>query len=428
MQALSRSLKSPVLSERFGACACPCVLDIYQACDTYRCLFCDSHYKANWTHGSQRYPEPIMHSLRESELRTLIAGTLTGAWEAVPSKYQALVLYIHSGAPVQIGQKADPFPLREREYKVTLACLRMLHEVNIPLTLATKAAWWARDPKYTEVFMLHPDVPDAKRVPWHVRFSISSLDPRCATVEPGVPSPYERLEAMQILSSLGVSTTLWLRPFIPGLSDDWKELVEQAAQAGAKAVSVEYLSIPHGRDPERAARFGKLSEILGYDIAAMWKENADGSTLKASFKRDTLQAIRSYCHARGLKFTVSDRHNKDLSDCGNCCGAPASMGFLTSQIMWIIKKAMQNGKVSWTEIEPELDELFSIATVSEAGLSTGWDKKLKAKYGKLTLKEYLHALWNDPENPRGFWIPYGKILVPAGRDARGDAIYQFKGE
>lgn len=428
MQALARSLISPCLSDRFMQCACPCALDTYQNCDSYKCLYCDSHYKANWTHGSQRYPEPIMHSVRESDVRLLLMCTLEGVWEGVPDPLKMWSQYIYRGAPIQIGHKADPFPKREKEYRVTLAVLRMLHECNIPVTVATKAAWWARESEYAELFARHPDDSQSKNAPWHAKISISSLDPKSGLIEPGVPSPYERLEAVQILSSLGVATTIWIRPFIPGLSDDWKQLIEEAVQAGVKAVSVEWLTIPTGRDKERAERFGKLSEILGYDIQTAWKEGGEGSTLKPGLKSTTMKEIRAYAHARGLKFTVSDVHNKDLSDCGNCCGAPASMDFLRSNAMWAVKTAMEKGEVRWDDLADDLEELFNIYTVKEAGIDVGWSKAKKAAYSRLTIMEYVRVLWNDPENPDSFWIPYGKILEPAGRDENGNGIYKYVGD
>jgi hypothetical protein len=55
-------------------------------------------------------------------------------------------------------------------------------------------------------------------------------------LEPGAPSPWERLESVRSLRKAGLHPMVFLRPLIPGFEEDALEIVKEAKRYGAAAV------------------------------------------------------------------------------------------------------------------------------------------------------------------------------------------------
>ena len=98
------------------------------------------------------------------------------------------------------------------------------------------------------------------------QFSIVTADDKLAKkVEPGVPTPTERFRYMRALSDMGYWTILRLRPFIIGVTDHTlPQLLEQAYESGARAISTEFYAMDHrcvGSMRKATERLGSLMGI-----------------------------------------------------------------------------------------------------------------------------------------------------------------------
>jgi len=130
---------------------------------------------------------------------------------------------------VNLGTSSDPYPSEEEEHKLTRSVLSLLVESGFRVLITTKGG-----------NLLLRDADIMLRGKTAVTPTITTLQSSLARkLEPGTPSPQERMGAMEKLASSGVPVGVRIDPIIPGLNDDeqeLRELVRAVAGAGAKMV------------------------------------------------------------------------------------------------------------------------------------------------------------------------------------------------
>ena len=110
---------------------------------------------------------------------------------------------------------------------------------------------------------------------WHVKISIITADKEKARrIEKGVPSPEERIAAIKRLSDIGVHVTLRLRPFILGVSTDFKKLISMAHKAGADSVTTEFFCMEARANDDLKKRYAEMSKVCGFDIHQYYMKNS----------------------------------------------------------------------------------------------------------------------------------------------------------
>ncbi|MBI3975014.1 MAG: radical SAM protein [Armatimonadetes bacterium] len=154
---------------------------------------------------------------------------------------------------VHIGTATDPYQPAEGAYRITRQILEALRDYDTPAALVTKSSMIVRD---RDVLRQLAEGPGA-----FVFFSITTVDPVLAKeIEPDVPPPQRRLEAMRTLAEAGIRTGVLLAPVLPGITDDEAHLaavVAAAKQYGASALSTNALYLG---DVTRQAFFGYLEQ------------------------------------------------------------------------------------------------------------------------------------------------------------------------
>ena len=127
------------------------------------------------------------------------------------------------GSLVSVGSVTEPFLPKTAE--LAASYLEAIHR-------------WLRNPIQISVKGVAPD---------HVLKRVAAVNPsvlvtittlrRWRTLEPGTPSPEERLEMAAKLVKMGVKVTLFLRPIIPGVTDvEAREILAAARDAGIETV------------------------------------------------------------------------------------------------------------------------------------------------------------------------------------------------
>jgi DNA repair photolyase len=133
---------------------------------------------------------------------------------------------------VAVGTATDPYQPIEGQYRLTRQCLEALAEAENPGSVTTKGTLVTRD------IDILSDL--ARRTDFGVNISLISLDhDLLRKLEPGVPSPANRLRAIERLSQAGVPVSLSLSPVLPGITDQAEslaEVVHAAAEHGATDV------------------------------------------------------------------------------------------------------------------------------------------------------------------------------------------------
>ncbi len=157
------------------------------------------------------------------------------------------------GDPVMFSGVTDCYQPLEARYGLTRACLEVCLRYRNPAMIITKSPLIERD------IELLVKLRDAAAV--RVMMSIPFWDEAHArAMEPWVPAPKRRIEALARLREAGVDAGVMVAPLIPGLGDeDMPRVLEAAAAVGATRAGTVYLRLP---GPVRAVFEARVREAL----------------------------------------------------------------------------------------------------------------------------------------------------------------------
>ena len=417
---LKKDYPSPRWSMEIPDCSMPMSFDTYSKC-SYNCLYCFSYFQKS--HTLNGYIGGKVRSINPEKVKTLFRKGLANDVENASRVEQQFMPYILNRRIMQWGGLADEFDEYERRNGITLEMLQFFDSIDYPLSFSTKAAWWTADDRYMTLFRKHTHN-------WHVKISIITLDEEKARkIEKGVPSPRERLAAMKRLTDAGVHVTLRLRPFIIGISDDYKELIAAAKEAGADSVTTEFFCMESRASDDLKARYAEMSKIAGYDIHEFYMKNSRQQgykRLNRAIKAPVIHDMRDYCHSLGLRFHVSDAFCRECNDEMNCCGVPPEWNnSYTGHIGRAILIAKEKGEVHWSDVAEDCIRLFDHFKWTDAyEYNTGNNRARAANYNT-TMAQWLRANWNDVKKGTSPAKAYGGILIPDRRDQNGDVVYRY---
>lgn len=412
-KTIQQTWSSPRWSGEITDCALPMTMDTYSKC-SYGCVYCFATNQKAIGRNRAHYVQGKPRGMNVYKVR----GILSGERE---SQFTPFVRRRHV---VQWGSMSDPLDEYERQYGLTLELLRHIRELEYPVTLSTKGAWWTEDPRYVEVFN------DAKHL--HVKVSIITLDEIAARkIERGCPSPRERLDALERIANFGCGgVTLRLRPFIPGLSEhSAAELIRQAADRGAMSVSTEFYCMEQ-RSPAYYSSSKVISDIVGCDIRQWYRKCSPGAgylRLNREVKRPHIFAMKEVCDQCRIPFYVSDAHFKELCPNGCCCGLPETWNYTRGQLCEGLVRARRNGRITWSELSEEMGDSLDFRFADSQGFNIR-SSEYRAKFHNFTMREYLQWLWNNVNGGKSPYKYTGGILVPDCIDENGDVVYRYAGE
>jgi len=389
----------------------PMTFDTYSVC-SYNCHYCFSIYQRDLGGAKQNFRAKNVRSVNPNEVKAIFTGKK-------PSQFSK---YISKRLAMQWGGLSDQFDEFERRHGVTLDLLRFFRDIKYPICFSTKAAWWAYDERYIELFKGADH--------FNVKFSIIMLDKeKSAKIEAGCPSPGERLKAMREIAKIcpgGV--TLRLRPYIIGISDiDVKELIKQAADCGATAVSTEFFCLEKRSKSGNSIHFPIISKCLGFDIIEWYRKRSSGHgylRLTRDIKRPYVDEMEELCNKYKLRFYVSDAHFKERCHNGSCCGLPESWNYTRGQGCEALQIAKRKGSVSWSDISPYLDYLDGVPWDGAKGYNcTSCERR--AAYAGFSMFEFLRHTWNHPKVGQSPYRMFEGVLKPCGLDEKADLVYEI---
>ncbi len=133
----------------------------------------------------------------------------------------------------------DCYQPAESRFRLTRACLEVLHEFHNPVAIVTKNYGIVRDADLLKKMALWQGV--------GVFMSITTLDNTLAKIlEPRASSPQHRLAALEELARCGVPCGVLVAPIIPALNEhEIPTILEASSQAGALYASHVLLRLPH---------------------------------------------------------------------------------------------------------------------------------------------------------------------------------------
>lgn len=412
-EKISKSYLSPRWSGEIADCSLPMTLDTYSNC-SFGCVYCFSQYQRGIGGGKEDYLAKKVKCINVDKVKKIFS---------LEDKNSQFYEYVKDKRPIQYGGLSDQFDGFERKYGQTYELLKYLKQINYPICFSTKSAWVFKDPKYQELFK------DADN--WNVKFSIITLNEEDAKrIEVGVPTPKERLEAMKIYTSLNKGgATLRLRPFIPGVSDKtYLDLIKAAHEAGATAVTTEFFCLEMRSIKTAKEHYDVISKCAGFDIVDFYRKHSNGSgylRLNRKVKEKYIKNMQKLCNELGMRFYVSDAHFKECSNNSCCCALNPNWDYSRGNFAAALQIAKKVGKVYWKDIEKDMYFLNFQATQAKGCQMARSTQETKAKYEGMTMKDYLHYLWNNPKMGQSPYKIFEKVLIPDGYDEDKNIIYKY---
>ena len=413
--SISKSYGSPRWTAEIADCSLPVTLDTYSNC-SFGCVYCFSQYQRGVGGGAEDYFGKKVRSINPEKVKRIFSG------EDTKNQFAA---YVKSRRPIQYGGLSDQFDGFERKYGVTYELLKYLRTINYPICFSTKSAWVFHDPKYRELFRGADN--------WNMKFSIITLDEADArAIEVGVPTPRERLDAMHEYTTLNKGgATLRLRPFIIGVSDNtYLDLIRAAAEAGASAVTTEFFCLEMRSINRARKNYKAISDVAGFDIVDFYRKHSATQgylRLNRKIKEPYIRKMQELCKELGLRFYVSDAHFKECSDNCCCCGLPPEWDYSRGHFAGALQIAKKVGEVHWNDIEKDMYFLNFEAVYAAGCQIARSSSESKAKFTDMTMKEYLHYLWNSPASGQSPYKIFAGVLVPDGYDENKDIVYKYNG-
>lgn len=407
---------SPRWTGEVADCSMPMTFDTYSNC-SFGCLYCFSQFQRAIGGCKSHYLNKEVKSVNVSKIKKMFTD---------PDKYGGQFKeYIKQRKVMQWGGLSDEFDGYERKYGVTLELLKFFKEINYPLCFSTKAVWFTQDERYMSLIRGQKN--------WNFKFSIITLDEHKAKImEQGVPTPKERLQAINRIAEAGAGgATLRLRPFIIGLSTPtYTQLIQEAADAGANALSTEFLCLEQ-RSPVLKEKLKIFNELCGFDVLSFYKKySCRGGYLRLNrhVKKPFVDKMEEVCRRNNMRFYVSDAHFKERCDNGSCCGLPSDWNYSRGQFCEALQIAKKKGFVTWDDIREDVEKILSGFEMNRAtGFQTNSSEN-RAKFMGVEFGEYVRYLWNTPNAGQSPYSLFEGILLPNGVDKEGNIIYRYRKE
>ena len=255
-------------------------MNLYRGC-THDCIYCDGRAEKYQTHKD--FENKVVVKINALEL---LKKELTPSPRKKPLKPGFIMIG---------GGVGDSYQPIEKQYNLTRNVLKYLNTTNYPIHILTKSTLVKRD------LDILKKINDKKRA--IISFSFSSVDNKISkTFEPGVPSPSERLETIQLLKEEGFYCGMFLMPVIPFITDKpelIKESVKKAKESSVDFIIFGGMTLKNGRQKEYF--YNTLKEkypekIIDYEN--IYKDDEYGS------------AIGSYYNSIQKTFSFFARHYK----------------------------------------------------------------------------------------------------------------------
>ncbi len=180
---------------------------------------------------------------------------------------EALVKQVKNLKPglVMISSVTDAYQIIEEKYRITRSCLEVLVNNKFRIGLLTKSPLITRDIDILKKFRSFDDQ-------FCPGLTITCLDEQDAkNFEVGAPSVASRLRALEEINKAGISTMVFIGPFIPGISDkDLEGFIRRLKETGVKTILLDRLNLKCGNWWEIKKVFNEHYPELAVNYREKW--------------------------------------------------------------------------------------------------------------------------------------------------------------
>lgn len=286
--------------------------DSYGGNCSHRCSYCYARGQ-NMRYG--RWNDVKIADLKQ--VKKVFANVFEG--KKPPSKFNKLEKAIAHRYPIRMGTQTDCFQLAEDKYGISYKFIdEIMNKYDYPYVVCTKSDR-VIGRQYLALFKGRTNVA--------FQFTLATLKREYTDkIEAGAPTPLERLNAMNVLGSLGYHVSCRMSPYIPEYMDDYKEFLSQLKTSKVSHVISELLRVTP-----------ILNKVImrdtGFDVIKYYKELGasavgGGYYRYPLFKKNEFQSeIASIITGLGMTFATCADEQPGTHTVDMCCGLGGNKKF-----------------------------------------------------------------------------------------------------
>uniref|UniRef100_A0A7J3ZKS2 Radical SAM protein n=1 Tax=Fervidicoccus fontis TaxID=683846 RepID=A0A7J3ZKS2_9CREN len=214
---------------------------------------------------------------------------------------------------VELSTSTDPYQPLESRLQLTRRMLYRLALKRLRVLITTKSPTVARDLRL--LLKIKPRVA--------VAITITTPDPRVSRIiEPGAPSPQERIAAVRILSREKIPVVVRIDPIVPGVNDrleSVRHLVNSVARAGALQVTCSTFKAR----PDSIARLKRALPRAAGSLEHLYLERGERVQgyryLERALRLQLLKAVKEIVEEEGMAFQTCREGFSSLDTPGFAC-------------------------------------------------------------------------------------------------------------
>lgn len=299
-------------------------IDTYGRGCLHNCSYC---YARSYLSVRKYWNEPIPFPLDIVELRKIFYTVFE---TSKPSRWRGIM---EKRIPLRIGSMSDSFMWLDKQFKVTQELLKILKYYRYPYLVFTRSDLIAED-EYLNLL---------DRELASVQMSISSINEEMTrTIEPGAPSPFRRLAALQKVAEAGFWTTVRINPLFPIYPDGYftdPNFDRESAKAFPFFSWDMIPTIAQHKIPSVLTGMVRLykpnihfmNKALGYDIRGIFKEDVQYERASIHFS----QAETAYYYGEIARLARENGIRFSTCYIGN---DPTGSSFETHRPLWTNQK------------------------------------------------------------------------------------------
>jgi hypothetical protein len=211
---------------------------------------------------------------------------------------------------------ADPFAKASVETGTARDILAALNDYDYPTIISTKG-------RLRDISRFKEQLQTGS---YYVRLSIAASKFDKRVVEPGTPSEDEIFESAAMLTEARIPVCVRIQPIFPDTEEEAIRLALRARNAGAVAVSLEYLKIPR---EQKSPQFKRLDEIYEGRLLDLYRSRGLSYlgrevSLSLAYRKRGMAQMKSAINALGSDVGIAENELLHYGDLAGCCNGASS--------------------------------------------------------------------------------------------------------
>lgn len=300
------------ISNQLFFCGVPFRLDTYNGC-SHQCSYCFVR-KAEINSASRNNRGTKILSANPYSVK----HDLNIALDTKEERESATTEWLRHRVPIHWGGMSDPFQECERKYKASQNIMQYLSWYNYPTVISTKGIL-LQEPVYLQLL---------KEGNYAVQCSlISDNETFMSQLEPGAPTPKQRLKMLETLANNGIWTAVRIQPMIPNsiVEQDLPNYIKRLASIGVKFIVAEGYKAA-ATDIVGASKVFELAPEAKKEYLYSKSEGFE-YLIPTWRKLQYVKVLKEVAHQYNIKIGCGDNDLRDFGDVICCCGVDELRGF-----------------------------------------------------------------------------------------------------